>query len=155
MSEARRITGLTTIGYQGARLEAFIEALKDARVTLLLDVRELPISRRAGFSKTPLSEALASAGIAYRHEKALGTPRRIRYRHRENHDMERFFAEYRAYLVTQMSLLDSLARTLQGTVALMCFERDPAQCHRSVLGAELGARMGIPCRDLFVSSLMQ
>jgi len=64
---------LTTIGYEGVSVEAFIGTLARARVTLLLDVRELPSSRRKGFSKTPLSEALREVGIEYRHERALGT----------------------------------------------------------------------------------
>lgn len=150
MSDASHITDLSTIGYQGASLEAFIDRLQDAKVTLLLDVRELPISRRPGFSKTPLSEALQSAGIIYRHEKALGTPRRIRYRHREEKDMERFFTAYRAHLATQAALLDELSRTLSGRIVLMCFERDPAECHRSVVVEALAARVGRGFRHLFV-----
>ena len=144
---------LTTIGYQGASLEAFLATLKAAGVTLLLDIRELPISRRAGFSKTPLSQALESAGIAYRHEKSLGTPRRIRYRHRQDRNLESFFAEYRAHLATQTALLDELARTLEGNVTLMCFERDPAECHRSVVVAELAARAGSAFRHLYSEPL--
>lgn len=68
---------LATIGYQGAPLPAFLATLKAARVTLLLDVRGLPLSRRKGFSKTPLSEALMRIGIGYRHEHC-STNSRIR-----------------------------------------------------------------------------
>ena len=78
MSNAKRLSGLTTIGYEGASLPAFLATLKDAGVTRLLDIRELPISRRKGFSKTPLSQALAGVGIEYQHERALGAPRSIR-----------------------------------------------------------------------------
>jgi uncharacterized protein (DUF488 family) len=60
-----------TIGYEGAALEDFLSTLKRARVSLLLDVREIALSRRKGFSKSALSAALSSFGIDYRHERAL------------------------------------------------------------------------------------
>lgn len=88
---------LATIGYQGAPLPAFLATLKAARVTLLLDVRGLPLSRRKGFSKTPLSEALMRIGIGYRHERALGVPRSLRRRLRDDGDLERYVADFRDY----------------------------------------------------------
>jgi len=150
VNEAHRVSGLVTIGYQGVSLEGFLETLKKAGVTLLLDVRELPMSRRTGFSRTPLSQALGAAGIAYRHVRALGTPKRIRHRLRRDRDMKRFFAEYQQHLATQEALLEDLAQTLSGCVALMCFERDPAVCHRSVVAEDLAKRLGTQTRDLFV-----
>jgi uncharacterized protein (DUF488 family) len=133
---------LTTIGYEGASLAEFIATLQSAAVTLLLDIRELPSSRRKGFSKTPLSQSLAAAGIEYRHERALGTPKAIRHRLRDHGDFERFFDEFGTYLATQSDLLERLAPSLTGCVALMCFERNPAECHRSVVVAELAKRLG-------------
>lgn len=141
MSKAAGLSGLTTIGYEGASLQAFLATLKAAGVTLLLDVRELPISRRKGFSKTPLSQALARIGIDYQHERALGAPRPVRHRLREDGDFKRYFADFREYLATQEPLLDQLARTLTGCVALLCFERNPAECHRSVVAAALARRI--------------
>lgn len=140
MRKAVRLSGLTTIGYEGASLTAFLATLKAARVTLLIDVRELPSSRRKGFSKTPLSQALSKAGIGYQHERALGAPRQIRHKLREDGDLKRYFADFRAYLATQDTLLDQLARTLSGRVALMCFERSATECHRSVVAAALARR---------------
>ncbi len=63
-----------TIGYEGATVAALLAALTQAGVERLIDVRALPVSRRPGFSKTPLSAALAEAGIDYVHLRALGTP---------------------------------------------------------------------------------
>jgi uncharacterized protein (DUF488 family) len=140
MSKTDRLSGLATIGYEGVSLAAFLATLKAAGVTLLLDVRELPISRRKGFSKTPLSQALSKAGIGYQHERALGAPRPIRHRLREDKDLKRYFADFREYLATQDALLDELACTLSGCVALLCFERNPAECHRSVVAAALARR---------------
>jgi uncharacterized protein (DUF488 family) len=143
---------LTTIGYEGATLAAFIATLKAAGVTLLLDIRELPISRRKGFSKTPLSQALAAAGIDYQHERALGAPKAVRHQLRADGDLKRYFADFREYLGTQASLLDQLAKSLTGCVALLCFERNPAECHRSVVVAALARRLKIDFIHLTVSA---
>lgn len=137
---------LATIGYEDTPLEDFISALKAAGITLVLDVRELAGSRRKGFSKTPLSKALAAEGIGYRHERALGTPREMRHRYREHGDIARYFGEFRKYLSGQEALLDRVARELGGDlvgpVALMCYEQNPAECHRSIVAEELARRSG-------------
>ena len=141
MGKVSRLSGLATIGYEGVSLPAFLATLKAAGVTLLLDVRELPISRRKGFSKTALSNALSRVGIGYQHERALGAPRSVRHRLREDGNLKRYFADFREYLSTQDTLLDELARALSGCVALLCFERNPAECHRSVVVAALARRL--------------
>ena len=115
---------LFTIGYEGAALDDFVQALKTAKIDVLLDVRELPISRRKGFSKTALGSALTDAGIRYRHEKQLGSPKTIRHRLREDGNYPRFFREFDRHLVEQSALLDTLAEELRGNVALMCYEKD-------------------------------
>ena len=92
---------LFTIGYEGAALGDFVRALKAAEINVLLDVRELPISRRKGFSKTVLGDALTKAGIVYRHEKQLGSPRTIRHRLREDGNYSRFSREFNRHLIEQ------------------------------------------------------
>jgi len=119
-----------TIGYEGAALADFVQVLKDAQVNILLDVREIPISRRKGFSKTALGNALAEVGIAYRHEKQLGSPKIIRHRLRKDGDYQRFFRAFERYLAGQRSLLEDLADALKGNVALMCYEKNHEDCHR-------------------------
>ncbi|MBS0315666.1 MAG: DUF488 domain-containing protein [Proteobacteria bacterium] len=128
---------MLTIGYEGASLEDFIATLKAASVTMLLDVRELPISRRKGFSKRALSDALEAEGISYRHERDLGSPKAIRHQLHEDHDYDQFFGAFTTYLKSQRPLLKKLAAELDGRVALMCFERDPATCHRSIVAKQL------------------
>jgi uncharacterized protein (DUF488 family) len=152
MSRSRTSEGLRilTIGYEGSSLECFLQTLKAAGVSLLLDVRELPLSRRKGFSKTQLSQALAEAGIDYQHERAFGAPRHIRHRLRADGDLARYFADFREYLVTQRATLDLLARTAHGVVALLCYERNPAECHRSVVAAALARRTGTTVEHLGV-----
>lgn len=124
-----------TIGYEGATMAEFLSALKTAGVERVIDVRALPLSRRPGFSKTPLRSALAEAGIEYVHLKALGTPAdgRTAARAGRHSDLERIYAG-------QLELPEAMAQSAQmlelaaeRPSALVCFEREPAQCHRSLL----------------------
>jgi uncharacterized protein (DUF488 family) len=139
--QRRGALALRTIGYEGASLAQFVSTLRSAGVTLLIDVRELPLSRRRGFSKTPLAAALVAAGIEYRHERALGVPRALRRRLRLDGDLTRYFAEFSKHLESEHARLDELARTLEGCVALMCLERNPAECHRSIVAAAFQRRV--------------
>jgi uncharacterized protein (DUF488 family) len=124
-----------TIGYEGATVAEFLAALVQAGVERVIDVRALPLSRRPGFSKTPLSGALAEAGIDYVHLKALGTPAegRAAARAGRHSDLKRIYAG-------QLELAEAIAQSAQmlaladeAPSALLCFERDPAQCHRTML----------------------
>lgn len=133
---------LFTIGYEGAALDDFMRALKTAKIDVLLDVRELPISRRKGFSKTALGSALTEAGIRYRHEKQLGSPKTIRHRLREDGNYSRFFREFDRHLTGQSALLKTLAEELKGNVALMCYEKDHEECHRRSVANALAELLG-------------
>jgi uncharacterized protein (DUF488 family) len=137
------IERLVTIGYEGASVEDFLGALQSAGVTTLLDVREFAGSRRKGFAKTALRANLAGAGIGYRHERALGSPRDVRHRLREGGRYEEFFRDFDRYLATREPLLQELSRDLSGTVALLCYERDHQQCHRRSVAAALGRLTGL------------
>jgi uncharacterized protein (DUF488 family) len=118
-----------TIGYEGATVAEFLAALRQAGVRRVIDVRALPLSRRPGFSKTPLRGALAEAGIDYVHLKALGTPAdgRAAARAGRHSDLERIYAG-------QLELAEAIAQSAQMLAlaqetpsALLCFERDPAR----------------------------
>src|SRR5689334_20446321 len=124
-----------TIGYEGATMEEFLAALKGAGVERLIDVRALPLSRRPGFSKSPLRAALEEAGIEYIHLKALGTPAEGRSAARAGRydDMKRIYS-------AQLELPEAIVQAAQmlelageKPSALLCFEREPAQCHRTLL----------------------
>jgi uncharacterized protein (DUF488 family) len=124
-----------TIGYEGATVSEFIAALKNAGVERVIDVRALPLSRRPGFSKSPLRLALEEAGIEYVHLKALGTPAdgRAAARSGRHEDLERIYAGQLELpeAIAQAAQMMELAREKRS--ALLCMERDPAQCHRTVL----------------------
>ena len=124
-----------TIGYEGTTMEEFLAALKGAGVERLIDVRALPLSRRPGFSKTPLRGALEAAGIEYVHLKALGTPAEGRSAARAGRqdDLERIYAaqlELPEAIVQGAQMLELAA---EKPSALLCFEREPEHCHRSLL----------------------
>jgi uncharacterized protein (DUF488 family) len=133
---------LFTTGYeQHHRPELLVEALTAAGVELLLDVRELPLSRRRGFSKTALGATLADAGIAYGHQRALGNPKPLRELYRSGRQPEGE-AGYRAHIRNGSSwAVDELAQSMTGKVmCLMCFEQDHRCCHRTVVVDELKYR---------------
>src|SRR5689334_7703139 len=69
-------TALFTIGYEGRALDELIAVLAANQIDRVIDVRELPLSRRRGFSKTPLGTALVGAGIEYVHMREAGNPYR-------------------------------------------------------------------------------
>jgi uncharacterized protein (DUF488 family) len=131
---------LFSIGYEGRTLEGLLDVLREAGVTLLCDVRRNPISRKKGFSKSPLRLAVEEAGLRYEHLPELG----IAAERRKNLTpaaKERLFIEYeREDLPTLTKPLEKIAGWMKKgeRVALLCFERDPADCHRSRVTAALG-----------------
>lgn len=146
MSEAT----LFTIGYEAAGFAGVLAALQGAGVRTVIDVRDLPLSRRAGFSKGTLSASLAEAGIAYVHLKALGTPKDGRTAARQ-HDYRRFWdiVEQRLQSPEAQSALHSAADlALHQPCALLCFEADPKLCHRRRVAEMLVERFGFRVVDL-------
>jgi len=125
---------LFTIGYEGAGQGAVIDALRAAGVRTLIDVRDLPLSRRAGFSKRPLAASLAEAGIGYVHLKGLGTPKEGRLANRARR-REEFWRIVEASLARPQAVHDlavaaAIATGAEGPACLLCFEADPHVCHR-------------------------
>ena len=133
---------LFTTGYEQHKTpDALVSALVDAGAFRLLDVRELPLSRRRGFSKTRLAAALAEAGIVYEHQRALGNPKPLRDLYRSGRQSEGE-AGYRAHIRNGSSwAVDELAGSLAGMpTCLLCFETDHRHCHRQLIVAELAER---------------
>jgi uncharacterized protein (DUF488 family) len=124
-----------TIGYEATTMAEFLAALTKAGVERVIDVRALPLSRRPGFSKSPLRAALDEAGIEYFHLKALGTPSEGRSAARAGRhaDLERIYAGQLELpeAIVQAEQMRELAA--EKPSALLCYERDPAGCHRSLL----------------------
>jgi uncharacterized protein (DUF488 family) len=133
-----------TTGYEQHRDPgALVAVLQAAGVRRLVDVRELPLSRRRGFSKTSLGATLTDAGISYEHERALGNPKPLRDLYKSGRQPQGE-AGYRAHVRNGSTwAVDWLAGTLEETpTCLLCFEADHTTCHRSVIVDELRTRVG-------------
>jgi uncharacterized protein (DUF488 family) len=124
-----------TIGYEGATVGEFIAALRQAGVERVIDVRALPLSRRPGFSKTPLKVALEEASIDYVHLKALGTPSagRTAARAGRHSDMARIYAGQLEQPEAIVQAAQMLELAGEKPSALLCMEREPTECHRTLL----------------------
>lgn len=129
---------LMTIGYEGLNIESFVAVLKKNGVSKLIDVRELPLSRKKGFSKSALSATVEKHGITYLHMPALGCPRDIRKDYYADQDWGRYKKRFNAYLKTKGEALNELLRiSKREKCCLVCFEADYQFCHRSLITATL------------------
>ncbi|SOB87575.1 Protein of unknown function, DUF488 [Sphingomonas guangdongensis] len=137
-----------TIGYEGATVAEVIAALEQARVERLIDVRQLPLSRGPGFSKSSLAAALAERGIDYVHLKALGTPKpgRDAAKKGDRATLEAVYAGQLKLPEAQAQAAQMRALAAEKVSALLCFERDPHVCHRTLLLAAEGE--GVEVVDL-------
>jgi uncharacterized protein (DUF488 family) len=144
---------IATIGYEGATVAGFLEALTAHGVELLVDIRAVASSRRPGFAKTALAANLEGAGIAYLHYRGLGTPAdgRAAARAGKHDEMKRI---YRAHLATHVAReeLHAVAELVHvgRRIALMCFEADAAHCHRSLVADALAAQFPLEVTNLTV-----
>jgi uncharacterized protein (DUF488 family) len=128
-----------TVGYEGMSLESFVGLLHAHRIGHLVDVREVALSRKKGFSKTALAAHLKASGIRYSHVRDLGCPKPIRDQYRSDSNWTRYVRSFCAYLETQTRALQDLTPTLRADrSALMCFEADFNYCHRSLVARRLG-----------------
>ncbi len=127
-----------TIGYEGRDIEEFVDRLKQFHISRLIDVREIPLSRKPGFSKTLLRERLESENIEYVHVKALGSPSSIRNKLKTDLDYDYFFKAYNDHLSQNMEVIEEVYRFLSdGTNCIMCFERFPEKCHRTAVADKI------------------
>lgn len=146
------MTVLATIGYEQSSLDDFIATLEAANVTTLIDVREVPISRRKGFSKNILRNALADNGIEYVHLVGLGDPKAGRVAARSDR-FEEFLEIYSTHLKSDRARTDlqrALEIVLTGGVCLMCYERSPIECHRKLVADALSDKTDLAIKHLGV-----
>lgn len=136
---------LMTIGYEGAAIDDFIDTLKSANILSLIDVRELPLSRKKGFSKRALRKALEDAGIIYLHVRQLGDPKpgRVAARSGDMDEFRRIFAHHMQQEATREALQKLVPLVSDGGACLLCFERCHSDCHRSIVADELGKLMQV------------
>jgi uncharacterized protein (DUF488 family) len=140
---------LATIGYESKTLDELLDQLAGAGVELVIDVRAVAASRRPGFSKTALAGALKEHGIDYLHLRPLGTPKEGREAARSGRtgEMRRIFDRHLETTEAQLALEQAFAEAEARPSALLCYEREARDCHRSILAERLAPR-GFAILDL-------
>ncbi|MBI4288744.1 MAG: DUF488 domain-containing protein [Chloroflexi bacterium] len=134
-----------TIGYSGRSIGEFIEALEEAGVATLVDIRFAPVSRfKPEFSKSNLKEALGAHGIAYIHRPDWGVPRDIRAFSVGKETRDDIWIWYDSNVLPNVvkKNLDEFFNSMEHPISLMCVEYDPTQCHRHRLFLAL-ERLGL------------
>ena len=144
------VGGIATIGYEGSTVEQVIETLKSADVQVLIDVRDVPVSRKPGFSKTALARLLGQGGVDYVHLRALGNPKpgRVAGKHGDMQAFERIFRDHLNGEPAQQALETALDIASRTRACLLCFERDHTRCHRAMVAEEMARRRGIRIHHL-------
>jgi len=141
---------LATIGYEKSVLADVIARLQAAGVRIVLDVRAVASSRRAGFSKTLLAASLNQAGIDYLHLRALGTPKAGRQAARAGRtdEMHRIFEAHLQEPEAQLALAEATQIAQARPAALLCYEAEARDCHRAIVAARIRAEIGCDIADL-------
>jgi uncharacterized protein (DUF488 family) len=146
---------LFTIGYEGASVEDFLATLKAVKVSIVVDVRDYPLSRKRGFSKNILAALLEEQGISYIHLRGLGDPKPGREAAKSG-DYPMFRKIFNNHLKTAAACTD-MARAIEVVSAksacLLCYERKPDECHRSIVGSVIIEATGQKLQHLGVQSL--
>jgi uncharacterized protein (DUF488 family) len=131
---AQRSARIYSVGYEGFDIDTFVARLAASHVAAVIDVRLNPSSRRPGFSRRPLSAALERAGIGYLHEPELGNPadNRDSFRRGDGSEGRRRMRERLEH--GSRAAVDRLIEQARvHPVAVLCLERDPSRCHRTVV----------------------
>jgi len=129
-----------TVGYEDFQIDKFVEFLRGKKIEEVADVRKNPVSRKKGFSKNKLAAALAGAGISYLHYGDLGVPKAWRDQNKDHKlSRERMFKKYETEILPrQTAALSHLMTEIKAKkVALLCFESEPTECHRSFVAKNL------------------
>lgn len=127
-------TPLFTIGYERSTINDFADTLKAFHIETVVDIRERPLSRKRGFSKTALANHFQLYAISYIHIAALGCPKTVRDAYKKDGDWMRYTLNFEKHLETQRGSLKELVAHSQNAVcALLCFEADSNYCHRSLV----------------------
>jgi uncharacterized protein (DUF488 family) len=147
---------VATIGVYGFTAETFLAALRESDARLLLDVRQrrgVRGSEYAWANSTRLQALLAQAGIAYRHHPELAPTTELRQlQYREDARLgvgkrsraalaDEYRERYTGEILDRVELRPIVASLPSpGVAVLLCVERDPEACHRSIVAAWMGAR---------------
>lgn len=139
---------LHTVGYEGRSMAELTGMLRGAGVAVLIDVRAVPWSRRREFAKRSLAESLEAAGLRYVHLQGLGNPEEGRLAAKAGRDYRALFAAHLETAPARADLERAAAIAAAEPACLMCYEADPARCHRSLVAAALARAHSFTVVDL-------
>lgn len=131
---------LFSIGYEGITLEAYINKLIINDIRVLCDVRKNAFSQKYGFSKNQLEQACKGVGILYVHIPDLGIVTEDRQDLRSQKDYDLLFEKYEKLTLSNKDIYINQVKELiinHKRVAVTCFEKNPAQCHRTRVANKL------------------
>lgn len=134
---------LATIGYETDTQGGMIARLKAAKVELVVDVRAVASSRKAGFSKTLLGNSLKEQDIDYLHLRPLGTPKagRDAARAGRTDEMRQIFNAHLEEPEAMLALAQATELAKTKRIALLCYEDDPNCCHRTILANRIREKL--------------
>jgi uncharacterized protein (DUF488 family) len=136
-----------TLGYQSHSPRTLLKLLSANGVNVLVDVRQNPVSRKRGFSRSHLQESASQFGIDYLHFPCLGTPPRIRKLYVQTGNVQKALKLYGEHLQSKKKCLLSLISLVTSKqFCLLCLESDYTSCHRSVIAQRLTEMTG--CRPV-------
>lgn len=142
-----------TIGYEGLDIDAFMSLLSEHGIESVVDIRELPLSRKPGFSKTALANVLNLSGLEYVHMVELGCPRPVRDGYRADGDWKRYTKGFLNHLKTQKEAIAELAALTESSIcALLCYEADFKFCHRSMVADAVNKLCGAEIEHISVKA---
>ena len=135
---------LFTIGYEGINQHQFMWWLRTHHIDAVADVRNLPLSRKKGFSKTPLSNLLEENSIDYINYRDLGAPKELRSFLIKTKDYKTFFQKYKKIITKNIHDVAGICSLVNRgkKVVLLCYEKDPETCHRKIIANEVKKRDG-------------
>ncbi|MBW0450653.1 DUF488 domain-containing protein [bacterium M00.F.Ca.ET.228.01.1.1] len=151
-----------TIGYEGLDIDGFTSLLAEYGIDTVVDIRELPLSRKRGFSKKALAGVLNLSGLEYVHMADLGCPKQVRDRYREDGNWKRYTEGFLKHLKRQKVAIAELSELAgSSTCALLCYEADFNFCHRSMVanavrdhcGADVAHIKAADARTISLASL--
>lgn len=143
VSSADTAATIYTLGYEKRSLAEYIAVLKQHKIQVVVDVRDVAWSHKPGFSEKPLAQGLKRAGIAYLRAGFVGSPKWLRT---VADDLNEMLDLYRWYLTEFDEVIPAFRGLVEEEtkaghrICLTCFERNPAECHRSILLEMAGYR---------------
>lgn len=145
---------LYTIGYEGLNIEDFISLLIEQGIDTVVDIRELPLSRKQGFSKNSLRNILNSSGLEYTHVPALGCPKPVRNQYKTDGSWANYKVGFIKHINTQSVAISELSELSKSSnCALLCFEADYNLCHRSLVAQAVKLDSGVDIQHIEVKNL--